>query len=264
VPRIPFLILWSFLSTALLGGPVAAQQQPAAPGSSQQPQVKVNMLNVCAPSAEEQKEIASALGRVPKQPLFGTDFEVSRGRSTLTEMPAMLEAGAPGHVAGEPSVANYVRIRREFSVQALFSLVQYSFSNDGQTMVETLVLHVRDPKDLIQVSLEDSASSVTSSDAMLMSNTPVNRIRLERFGKQSVALARCQAADGGPAPDQSAYEPLFRSASDVLAHYRELLGVKSVVPEELAKINGMPKTHSATKTPPSGTSKMRKTVPPPK
>ena len=29
------------------------------------------MLNVCAPSAEEQKEIASALARVPKQPLFG-------------------------------------------------------------------------------------------------------------------------------------------------------------------------------------------------
>jgi len=105
---------------------------------------------------------------------------------------------------------------------------------------------------------------VTSSDAMLTSNTPVNRIRLERFGKPSVALARCQAAEGGPAPDQSAYEPLFRSASDVLAHYRELLGVKSVVPEELAKINGMPKTHSARKTPPSGTSKMRKTVPPPK
>jgi hypothetical protein len=148
-------------------------------------------------------------------------------------------------------------------VQALFSLVQYSFSNDGQMMVETLVLHVRDPKDLIQVSLEDSASSVTSSDAMLISNTPVNRIRLERFGKQSVALARCQAAEGGPAPDQSAYEPLFRSASDVLAHYRELLGVKSVVPEELAKINGVPNTHPARKTA-SGTSKMRKTVPPPK
>ena len=52
-----------------------------------QPQVKVNMLNVCSPSAEEQKEIAAALARVPKQPLFGTDFEVSRGRSTLTDMP---------------------------------------------------------------------------------------------------------------------------------------------------------------------------------
>ncbi len=196
------------------------------------------MLNVCSPSAEEQKEIASALARVPKQPLFGTDFEVSRGRSTLTDMPSFLKPGQGGHVAGEPSIATYVRIRREFSVQALFSSVQYSFSNDGQNMVETLVLHVRDPKDLIQVSLEDSASSVTSSEAMLGSNTPASRVRLERFGKPSVALARCVAAEGGPVPDQSAYEPLFHGASDVLANYRGLLGVKKIVPEELAKVSG--------------------------
>jgi hypothetical protein len=153
-------------------------------------------------------------------------------------MPNFLQPGQSGHVAGEPSVASYVRIRREFSVQALFSSVQYSFSNDGENMVETLVLHVRDPKDLIQVSLEDSASSVTSSEAMLGSNTPASRVRLERFGKSSVALARCLAAEGGPAPDQSAYEPLFRSASDVLANYRTLLSVKTIVPEELAKISG--------------------------
>ncbi len=95
-------------------------------------------------------------------------------------------------------MASYVRIRREFSVQALFSSVQYSFSNDGQNMIETLVLHVRDPKDLIQVSLEDSASSVTSSEAMLGSNTPASRVRLERFGKSSVALARCLGTEGGP------------------------------------------------------------------
>jgi len=253
VPRIPFSILWSFLLAAVFSGQIVAQQQPGeATPAQQQPQVKVNMLNVCTPSAEEQKEIASALARVPKQPLFGSDFEVSRGRSTLTEMPAMLQAGAPGHVAGEPSVASYVRIRREFSVQALFSLVQYSFSNDGETMVETLVLHVRDPKDLIQVSLEDSASAVTSSDAMLGVNTPASRIRLERFGKSSVALARCQGTEGAAAPNQSAYEPLFRSASEVLANYRGLLGVKSVVPEELAKIGG------AKKPKPAPTSKMRK------
>ena len=199
------------------------------------------MLNVCTPSAEEQKEVASALGRVPKQPLFGNDFEVSRGRSTLTDMPVMLDAGQPGHVAGEPPVANYVRIRREFSVQALFSLVQYSFSNDGQNMVETLVLHVRDPKDLIEVSLEDSASAVTSAEGMLTSSTPVNRVRLERFGKSSVALARCYASQSGPAPDQSAYEPLFREASEVMANYRGLLKAKSIVPEELAKVSGTPK-----------------------
>jgi hypothetical protein len=196
------------------------------------------MLNVCSPSAEEQKEIAAALARVPKQPLFDADFEVSRGRSTLTDMPAMLQAGQAGHVAGEPSIASYVRIRREFSVQAMFSSVQYSFSNDGINMIETLVLHVRDPKDLIQVSLEDSASSVTSSETMLSVNTPASRVRLERFGKSSVALARCLGVEGGPVPDQTAYEPLFRSASEVLANYRGLLGVKKTVPEELAKITG--------------------------
>lgn len=226
-------------------------QQPADASPSQQPQVKVNMLNVCTPSAEEQKEIAAALARVPKQPLFGTDFEVSRGRSTLTDMPTFLTVGQSGHVAGEPPVANYVRIRREFSVQATFSSVQYSFSNDGQTMVETMVLHVRDPKDLIQVSLEDSASAVASSEAMLGTNTPVNRVRLERFGKSSVALARCQASEAGPAPDQTAYEPLFRGASDVMANYRTLLNVKTIVPEELAKIAGAPKPKAAPKPKPS-------------
>ena len=230
---------------------IAAQEAPANPASNQ-PQVKVNMLNVCSPSAEEQKEIAAALARVPKEPLFGSDFEVTRGRSTMTDMPNFLKPGQSTHVAGEPSVASYVRIRREFSVQALFSSVQYSFSNDGQNMVETLVLHVRDPKDLMEVSLEDSATSGTSSEAMLGSNTPANRVRLERFGKASVALARCLGNEGGPVPDQSAYEPLFRNASDVLGNYRKLLSVKKIVPEELASISAefKPKTAS-TRTPKS-------------
>ena len=220
----------------------AAQQQP-----SSEPQVKVNVLNVCTPSPEEQKEIASALARIPKEPLFSTDFEVSRGRSTLTDMPGFLQAGQGGHVAGEPSVASYVRIRREFSVQALFGSVQYSFSDDGQNMVETLVLHSRESKDLLQVSLEDAASSVTTPEAMLTASAPVNRIRLERFGKSSVALARCTASEGGPAPDQSAYEPLFRSASEALTNYRALLGAKKVVPDELAKVAGVTKPKEISK-----------------
>lgn len=217
----------------------AAQEQPGNAPTSQ-PQVKVNMLNVCSPSAEEQKEIAAALARIPKQPLFSTDFEVSRGRSTLADV-NFLQSGEGGHAPGEPSVASYVRIRREFGVQATFASVQYSFSDDGQNMVETLVLHVRDPKDLIQVALEDSASAVTSAQAMLASTNPASRVRLERFGKSSIALARCSAAEGGPAPDQSAYEPLFQSATDVLADYRGLLGVGAIVPEELAKISGAAK-----------------------
>ncbi len=252
-------ILFSILFVSILGLANAQQvlaQEPASNPQSNQPQVKVNMLNVCSPSAEEQKEIGAALARVPKEPLFGSDFEVSRGVSTLSDMPSFLSAGQNTHAAGEPSVAKYVRIRREFAVQALFARVQYSFSNDGQNMVETLVLHVRDPKDLIQVSIEDSASSVTSSEAMLGSNSPASRIRLERFGKSSVALARCLAAEGGPAPDQSAYEPLFRGASEVLANYRNRLGVKIVVPEELAKIGGESKTKVTVKP----TSKMSKPV----
>ena len=71
---------------------VGAQEKPANPPSTQ-PQVKVNMLNVCSPSAEEQKEIAAALARVPKEPLFGDDFEVSRGRSTLSDIPNFLQPG---------------------------------------------------------------------------------------------------------------------------------------------------------------------------
>jgi len=132
-------------------------------------------------------------------------------------------------------------------VQALFASVQYSFSNDGQNMIETLVLHVRDPKDLIQVSLEDSASAVASAEAMLSANSPVSRVRLERFGKSSVALARCNAGENGPAPDQSAYEPLFRSASDVLTNYRGQLSARAIVPAELAKITGESKAKVAHK-----------------
>ncbi len=224
------------ISASVLTALPATSQQAAEPAPSTQPQVKVNMLNVCAPSAEEQKEIASALARIPKQPLFTSDFEVSHGRSTLNESPNFLQPGQGAQMSGEPSVARYVRIRREFAVQALFASVQYSFSDDGQSMVETLVLHVRDPKDLIQVSMEDSASSIGSAANMVAANTPASRIRLERFGKSSVALARCNGSENGPPPDQSAYEPLFRGASDVLAGYRALLGVKHTVAAELAQI----------------------------
>ena len=226
------LILAAFLLTL----PTVSQQ--AAESASNQPQVKVNLLNVCTPTAEEQKEIAVALARVPKQPLFAPDFEISHGLSTLTDAPNFLQPGHNAQMSDESSVARYVRIRREFAVQALFASVQYSFSNDGQNMVETLVLHVREPKDLIQVSMEDSASAISSAENMVAANTPASRIRLERFGKSSIALARCSGSENGAPPDQSAYEPLFRSASEVLANYRTLLGVRRTVPAELAQIPG--------------------------
>jgi hypothetical protein len=241
---IPKLLLT--LTGFLLTLPAVSQQAPENP--STQPQVKVNMLNVCTPSAEEQKEIAAALARVPKQPLFAADFEISHGLSTLTDAPNFLQPGHSVQMSDEQSVARYVRIRREFAVQALFASVQYSFSNDGQNMVETLVLHVRDPKDLIQVSMEDSASAISSPENMVAANTPASRIRLERFGESSIALARCAGSENGPPPDQSAYEPLFHSASQVLANYRSLLGVRHTVPGELAQIPG-PKAAAKPKSP---------------
>jgi hypothetical protein len=209
---------------------------PATTPKASQPQVKVNMLNVCTPSKEEQQQIASALAKIPKQPLFSPDFEVDRGRSTLEDQPSFFSIGQKAHVSSDAASAAWVRMRREFAVQALFATVQYSFSQDPKSMVETLVFKVRDPKDLLQVSIEDNASAVTSPAAMLGTNTPVSRIRLERFGKSSIVLARCEASANGPAPDQSVYEPLFKSASAVNGTYRNLLGVRQTVPDELSRV----------------------------
>ena len=229
---------------------LASAQQPA------QPQVKVNMLNVCSPSPEAQQEIASALARIPKQPLFSPDFEVDRGRSTLEERPDFLKAGASAQFSSDSGTADWVRIRREFSVQALFSTVQYSFSHDPKNMVETLVFRVRDPKDLMQVAIEDNASSVTTPAAMLSTSTPAGRIKLERFGKSSVVLARCPGTEGSPAPDQSAYEPLFRSATAIVTNYRDLLTARNTVPAELARVGAV----EATKAKPPAKSVTRKTA----
>jgi hypothetical protein len=213
-------------------------QEPA------QPKVKVNMLNVCAPSPDEQKEIASALEHVPKQPLFSPDFEVDRGRSTLDERPDFLKTGASTQFSSDSGTADWVRIRREFSVQSMFSTVQYSFSHDPKNMVETLVFRVRDPKDLMQIAIEDNASSVTTAANMLSTNTPAGRIKLERFGKSSVVLARCPGTEGSPAPDQSAFEPLFQSATAIVANYRNLLAARQTVPEELTRVSGVGGTKS--------------------
>jgi hypothetical protein len=234
--------IWiGFLGFAL-GLPAFAQQQ--------QPPVKLNVLNVCSPSQEEQQEIESALAKIPRQTLFSTDFEISRGRSSLEERPGFLHAGEGAQFSAGVASAEYVRIRREFSVQAQFSTVQYSYSTDPKNMVETLVFRVRDPKDLMQVSIEDSASAVTTPATMLAASTPASRIKLERFGKSSVVLARCTGSEAGPAPDQSAYEPLFRSASAVVSNYRTLLGVSRTVPEELRKLSRMSSGRASAKPAP--------------
>jgi len=219
-----------------LGLASAAEAQPQS-ASPSQPQVKVNLLNVCAPSPEDQQQLASALSRIPKQPLFTQDFEVDRGRSILDQKPTFLQQGDTAQITAGTATATWVRVRREFSVQAMFSTVQYSFSQDAKSMDETLVFRVRDPKEFLELAIEDNASSVTTAAAMLSTNTPARRIKLERFGKSSVVLARCQGSDNGPVPDQSAYEPLFQSATAIVANYRDLLGARHTIPDELNRTN---------------------------
>jgi hypothetical protein len=205
-----------------------------AAASAQQPPVKVNVLNVCAPSADEQKELSSALAKIPGKPAFSKDYEVARGHSTLDQSASIpgMQPLPPGAV----SAADWVRVRREFPDATLFSNVQYSFSVDSKDMVETLVLRVRDPKELMQVSIEDSASAVASATAMLSTSTPVSRVKLERFGKSSVVLARCAGGEGNPATDQGAYEPIFHTASSIMERYRDALGVRKMVPQELSRL----------------------------
>jgi hypothetical protein len=220
----------------------------AALAVAQQPPVKVNVLNVCAPSADEQKELSSALAKVPGKPTFSKDFEVARGHSTLDSSAPI--PGVGSLPAGAVSAADWVRVRREFPDSVQFSNVQYSFSVDTQNMVETLVLRVRDPKDLVQISIEDNASAVASAAAMLGSSTPVSRVKLERFGKSSVVLARCSGAADGPPTDQTAYEPIFHAASTLMDRYRDALGARRVVPQELARMgtgNGAKATSASKK-----------------
>ena len=212
---------------------------PAIAQQNSQPQVKVNVLNVCTPSAADQKEIAAALASIPRKAEWSPDFEVDRGRSLLDDNSGILPGGGGNtQVTHQGGTADWVRIRHEFAGQATFSTVQYSFSSDPSNMVETLVFHVRDPKDLLSIAIEDGASAVTTPATMLSTNTPATRIKLERFGKSSVVLARCNGTEDHPAPDQNAYEPLFQNATKVMETYRGILSAHSTVPQELARIKG--------------------------
>jgi len=199
--------------------------------SDKKTQVKINYLNVCAPSVEEQKELLGALARIPAHPRFSEDFEVSRGRTSLTEPPIKL-AGveteeAPAAAGG---TSKWVRVRREFAADSPFVSVQYSVSVDQKNIVETLVFRSREAKDVIQISLEDSVSASSDPLQVLKVDTPVDRVRIERFGKSSVVLTRC------PSADQKTYQPLFDQGSSVLAHYRGILGVQQIVPADLKRL----------------------------
>ncbi|HWR37574.1 MAG TPA: hypothetical protein VN622_17060 [Clostridia bacterium] len=206
--------------------PVSFAQQTKAG----QPQIRVNYLNVCAPTDAESKEIAAALARLPDNPSFAVDFEVARGRSSMTDT-GLFAAGAGAQMSTDPpAISRWVRVRREFPEKSPFSNVQYSFSVTENRAVETLVFRVRDPKDMMLVSISDTVDIGADPAVVVRTDTPADRVRLERFGKSSLALARCRESD------QSGYEPLFQSASRTLAAYRGWLKVRDIVPADLQKV----------------------------
>ena len=200
--------------------------QPTAPQSSTpspegKPQVKVNYLNVCTPSTEEQAIIKGALAAVQPKPAFSTDFELSRGRTSLKDAPD----------------AKYVRLRRDFAAESPLQTAQYSMSTDATNTVEILVLRPRDPKDFLQVVMEDRMSASAAKPlSLLQVDTPTSRVRVERLNKSSAVLTRC------PEADQSAYEPVFQQASEIMAQYRAALGLRNVFRTDIAWLNPAPKT----------------------
>jgi hypothetical protein len=217
----------AFLLCAALA--TAQQSNKEQPRTAQTPPMRVNVLNVCALGEAEQKEMAAALARIPRRPSFGRDYEIARGHTTIE------------------GSSDWVRIRREFPQSMPLLAAQYSFSEDPKGARETTVFYSREAKDVMQVALEDQVSAAGTSAAVIVAaDTPVSHIRIERFGKPSLVLARC------PDADQSAYEPLFRSASEIMAAYRARLRVKQIVPAELRKGTGEDGGHRPVRVKPMG------------
>ena len=205
-----------FIVTILWAGTVAGQQE-AKPAQPDQPGIKVNYMNVCTPSADEQAVIKNAMGMVPAKASFIADFEVSRGRTTMQD-------AAP---------AKFVRLRREFPQESPIMTAKYSMSTDANTIVELVVFRQRDAKDFHEIAIEDRVSAGAATPlAVVTADTPAVRIRVERLSKPSVGLARCEGAS------QNAYEPLFSQASEIMARYRAALGLRSTFRSDIAWLGG--------------------------
>jgi hypothetical protein len=194
--------------------------------------MKVNYLNVCAPGADEQAILKSALAAVQAKPAFSPDFELSRGRTSMKDA----------------ADAKYVRLRRDFAAESPLITAQYSMSIDGTNTIEILVLHARDPKEFLEVILESRVSTgATAPLAVLQSDTPVSRIRVERLNKSSAVLTRCQDAD------QSAFESMFHQASGIMAQFRSALELRTAFRSDIAwlsapaKSSAVPAKKAATK-----------------
>jgi hypothetical protein len=214
----------ALIAPFLLAAAAAGQQTQKPPEPQATPSVKVNVLNVCAPSVEDQAQIKNAFAKVAAKPGFARDFEVSRGRTTLENA----------------TDSKFVRLRRDFLPESPLMTAQYSISVDPATTIEILVLRMRDPKEFHELALEDRVSTGAASPAAVMAlDTPVAHIRLERFGKGSIVLARCEGAD------QSAYEPLFREASSIMAQYRKALGLRNAFRQEINWLGGAGPAKSA-------------------
>jgi hypothetical protein len=211
-----------------------ARAQPATSPTVSQPKIQVNFLNICRPAPADVEEMSKALARVKDKPMFSSDFEISRGHTTLNEAEARA-AGAAGGVGTTPS--SWVRIRKEFPEKAVLADAQYSLSVEGSSASEVLALHMRDNKEVLQILISDSVTG-TASEVVKVA-TPPDRIRIERFGKSSIVLARCGDID------QSAYEPLFETAGGILQNYRVAMAVKRVVPAELAQLPGLKESKAA-------------------
>ena len=176
--------------------------------------MRVNVVNVCTPNAEEQADIKSALAKIPSHIAFAIDFEVARGRTSSPDAP----------------VSSWVRVRREFAPDLPFVTAQYSFTRDDKDMTETFVLRPRDASEIVQIALEDKVTSGTPAE-VFAGDTPATRVRVERLGKASRGITRCSEVD------QTAYDALFAQASAIMAHYRKAMGLRTLVPAELARLS---------------------------
>jgi len=208
----------NILAMVLLTAPAVAQQSPATPSQgSQAPPVRVTVLNVCHLSDADSKTMTAMLERIPQRPTFISDFEIARGVTTL-----------------DGAKSRWVRARHEFAPGGSFSTAQYTISVDASksssdALADTLVLRLRDPKEIVQVSIESDVTTGRPAEVLGPGGAQASRIRLERAGATSIVLARCSGQD------QSAGEPIFAAASRVLAAYRAAFHANEVMTTELAR-----------------------------
>jgi hypothetical protein len=226
---VPFRFYKLVFALALMTASLSGQESaPPASKPSDKPQVRVNYLNVCSPSAADQQELEAALSRISPKPVFAVDMEISRGRSTLNPSDLIVNTGQPTQQTN--AISKWVRIRRDFPDSSPLTSAQYSFSVTEKNVAETFVAHFRDNKNVLQVSISDS---VDGQEPNVVANnvTPADRIRIERFGKSSIVLARCANSD------QLALEPLFGHATMLMNAYRRAFDTESTIPAEFAKLS---------------------------